>query len=208
MTDYTKAQDIASHLMEPGLMDGDDGKNQSILTALATRASRLIDNWFGYPENTFSVETETIKYFDGSGNSELFVTFLADTPSAVAVAEAGDFTSLTDWETTDYILWPYNAMDEGFPYRALYIDLINGTKLVWPKFRRAIKITAKWGWSISAPEPIQEATIIQAARWFKRGQQAFQDAGAVTELMSLRYLKKIDPDVELILRKMPGGITV
>ncbi len=208
MTDYVEAQDVATHLMEPGLMDGDQGKNQPILEQLVTRASRLIDNWFGYPENTFAVDTATDKYFDGSGTSELYVPFLAEAPTAVAVAEAGVLTSLTDWASTDYILWPYNALDEGYPYRALYIDLLSGTKSVWYKYRKAVKITAKWGWSLIVPAPIEEAVVIQAARWFKRGQQAFQDAGAVTDLMSLRYLKKLDPDVELILQKMPGGITI
>ena len=43
------------------------------------------------------------------------------------------------------------------------------------------------------------ATIIQASRWFKRGQQAFQDTGAVVELGQLRYTQKLDPDVAALL---------
>lgn len=208
MTDYITAQDIATHMLEPGLMDGDSGKSQPILEQLVTRVSRLIDNWFGYPENTFAVDTASDKYFDGSGTQELVVPFMAAIPTAVEVAEAGLLTSLTAWAATDYILYPYNALEEGYPYRALHIDSIGGTKSIWYKYPRAVKITTKWGWSLIPPPPIEEAAIIQAVRWFKRGQQAFQDAGAVTELMSLRYLKKLDPDVELILKKMPGGITI
>jgi hypothetical protein len=48
------------------------------------------------------------------------------------------------------------------------------------------------------------ATIVQAARWFKRGQQAFADAGASAELGQLMYVKRLDPDVEAIL--MAGGL--
>jgi hypothetical protein len=208
MTDYVEAQDIATHMIEPGLMDGDQGRNQPILEQLVTRASRLIDNWFGYPENTFAVSVASAKYFNGSGTQIQRVGFMAEAPTEVAVAEAGLLTSLTVWSATDYMLYPYNALDEGYPYRELHIDLIGGTKSVWYAHPKAVKITAKWGWSTTPPEPIKEAVIIQASRWFKRGQQAFQDAGAVTDLMSLRYLKKLDPDVEIILQKMPGGITI
>ena len=44
-----------------------------------------------------------------------------------------------------------------------------------------------------------EAAKIQAARLFKRGQQAFADAGASVELGRLLYVKRLDPDVEAIL---------
>lgn len=44
-----------------------------------------------------------------------------------------------------------------------------------------------------------QATLIQAARFFKRAQQAFADAGANLDLGKLIFAKKLDPDVEAIL---------
>ena len=133
---------------------------------------------------------------------------MADVPTEVAVAEAGDITDYTVWDVTDYMVLPYNSAEDGHPYKSLIIDQLNGSKWIWYSFPKAIKITCKWGWSENVPHVIAEACIVQTARWFKRGQQAFQDAGAVTELMQMRYLKKIDPEVELLLSRMPGGITI
>jgi len=50
----------------------------------------------------------------------------------------------------------------------------------------------------------QQAALTQAVRAFKRGQQAFADAGANAELGQLVYVKRLDPDVEAIL--MAGGL--
>ena len=49
-----------------------------------------------------------------------------------------------------------------------------------------------------------QATLIQAARFFKRAQQAFADAGANLDLGKLIFAKKLDPDVEAIL--MTAGL--
>lgn len=46
---------------------------------------------------------------------------------------------------------------------------------------------------------VQQATIMQALRWFKRGQQAFTDTGGVVELGTLLYTKKLDPEIETML---------
>lgn len=48
-------------------------------------------------------------------------------------------------------------------------------------------------------ELASQATLIQAIRWYKRGLQAYADAGSIGELGQLAYVKKLDPDVEAIL---------
>lgn len=50
-----------------------------------------------------------------------------------------------------------------------------------------------------ADETMQQATLIQAARWFKRGQSAFQDVAAAAEMGQLTFARKIDPEVEFML---------
>jgi len=50
------------------------------------------------------------------------------------------------------------------------------------------------------PDPVvKQATIAQALRWFKRGQQSFQDTGGIAELGTLTYTKKLDPEIESML---------
>lgn len=48
-------------------------------------------------------------------------------------------------------------------------------------------------------EAASHATLIQAARLFKRGQQAFADLGASPDLGGLMYQKGIDPEAQAIL---------
>ena len=79
------------------------------------------------------------------------------------------------------------------------MDTINGTKEMWYDYPKAVKVIGKFGFSAAAPSEIVQATIIQVMRWFKRGQQAYQDTGAIVELAQLRYVRKLDPDVETLL---------
>jgi hypothetical protein len=50
------------------------------------------------------------------------------------------------------------------------------------------------------PEPIVvQATVTQAARTFKRGLAGFEDASANVELGQVMYVKRLDPDVQVML---------
>ena len=49
------------------------------------------------------------------------------------------------------------------------------------------------------PEPIMEATLIQAMRWWKRRETAFQDVTGLPELGTVIQYKGLDPDVKLIV---------
>lgn len=174
----------------------------TLLGTLATRASRLFDAAAGRQPGEFATGTAgTVRYFDGSGGSCLWVDEMSAAPQKVEVAETGNPTELTTWATNDYIVWPYNNP----PYTKLEVELQYGTKSVWPAFRRAVKITAPWGFSASVPDDLKQGVITQVVRWFKRGQQGFQDAGAIEELGKLMYVKKLDPDIEMIL-EAPGYI--
>lgn len=50
-----------------------------------------------------------------------------------------------------------------------------------------------------ADELVRQATLIQATRWFKRAQSAFQDVAAAMETGTLTFARKIDPEVEFML---------
>ena len=50
-----------------------------------------------------------------------------------------------------------------------------------------------------APAMVKQAVVIQAARWFKRGQQAYQDVSASAEMGQLTYAQKLDPDIATML---------
>jgi hypothetical protein len=128
----------------------------------------------------------------------------------VSVAETGDVDSsagtggdYTTWATSDFLLWPYNALAEGRPFQRLDIDQLNGSKSTWYSFPKAVKIVGKFGWATAVPDDIKQVAIIQAVRLFKRGQQAFQDVGGITELGQLQFVQKLDPDLSALFDVPP-----
>lgn len=174
-----------------------DTDYDTLLGTLASRASRAIDRFCKRDSGAFYADTDETRYFDGSGMDELLIDELAAAPTSLSVAEDG--INYTDWTTEDYILWPYNRT----PYTRILVDMMNGAKSIFPKFPRAVKIVGKFGYSVAVPDDIKQAAIIMTVRYFKRGQQGFNDVGAVVELGQLRYVDKLDPDVAAIL--LDGG---
>ena len=202
LPDYCTSTEAQLHLPDGNWGTGYD----ALLATLISRASRAIDGFLKRKPGTFAVATDATYYLDGNGRRELWIPELAALPTTVAVAETalidtpvGTGGTYTTWGVGDYFAWPYNALDEGVPFLRLDVNLLTGTKAAWYSFPRSVKITGKWGFATAVPDEIKEAAIIQTVRWFKRGQQAFQDVGAIAELGQLQYVKKLDPDIAAIL---------
>lgn len=190
---YCTKEDIQAHM--PEVPDWGT-KYDVILDEVAKRASRAVDLYTKMNPGGYLVTADTERIYDGNGAQKLAVDELAAAPTSVEVAETGNVTNYTLWAATDYFMWPYNALVEGQPYTHIIIDVQYGTKTSFYAFPRAVKVTGKFGYSVTVPHMIKEVTIIQASRWFKRGQQAWEDAGATPSLTSLRYVQTLDPDVQ------------
>lgn len=193
--DYATVEDVKAELgVDTPLDDSYDG----VLARIITQVSRLVDRVTGREPGAYAVEEDSVRYFDGRASTELWIGELATVPSEVAVAVMGDPTTYTVWDAADVVCWPYNAEAEGRPY--LRLDIAPGSRhLSWLAGRRGIRITGRFGYSTVVPGDIERAVIIQAVRSFKRAQQAYQDVGAISELGQLRYVKALDPDVQLIV---------
>lgn len=189
------------------LPDTDWGSTyDAILTLLIRRASRMIDQAAQREAGAFYVSADTTRWFDGDGGQELWIGELAAAPTTLSVAEGGVVDSsagtggtYTAWAATDYLLWPSNALLEGRPYLRVEVDVNNGSKAYFYPYAKSVKIAGKFGYATVPPEDIRQAATVQTARWFKRGQQAFKDAGAITELGQMSYVQKLDPDVATII---------
>lgn len=202
--------------IKAAMPDGNWGSAyDTFLTALATRASRALDVYAKRKPGAFYVSADVTRHFDGNGGVELWIDELAAAPTSVAVAEtgiidssAGSGGSYTTWAATDYLLYPYNALDEGKPYSRLDVDVMNGSKAMWYPFKKSVKVVGKFGYAAAIPDFIKQAAIIQAARWFKRGQQGFVDTGAVVELGQMTYTQALDPDVAELAAKHLKRVTI
>lgn len=180
----------------------------ALLSDLIDRATGAIDmhvkRWPGY----FAADADETRYFNGHSGSELLIDEMAALPTTVAVCQngvydnaAGSGGSYVTYTTRDYFMWPVNALVMKEPYRKIVIDITNGSQMSWYGYNKGVKITGKYGYCTTAnrPKVITQATLVQTVRWFKRGQQAFADAGAILELGQLMYVQKLDPDVAVVV---------
>ena len=142
----------------------------------------------------------TTKYYDGT-DSTLYIDDLVSITGendGIFLDEDGDRAYEVTLASTDYILYPLNRT----PKTKVIIDTINGTysSFAWG-IKQGVKITATWGYQSTVPADIKKVAIIQACRWFKRKDSAFQDAVGSPETGELLVYKSLDPDVKLVLDK-------
>lgn len=62
-----------------------------------------------------------------------------------------------------------------------------------------VQVTAKWGYAVTTPAIIVQATIMQAARMYRRLEASMADSLASTEFGELLFTQEMDPDVRNLL---------
>lgn len=207
VNNYTTKADIKRALTDA--IDQADTQYDALLDELSAAASRAIDRFLGKKPGYFQVDADVTLWFDGSGKRELWIEPLAAAPTSVKVAETGDPAVLTTYAASNFILWPYNALDLGIPYTRLDIDQLNGTKTHWYKYPKNVEIIGKFGWSTSVPDDVKRAATVATAVAFKKGQQAFQTQGAFTAVGQLEYERWLDEEVRMLLQhSFVGGVVV
>ena len=206
MTDYCSTTDVKGYMPE-GIGAGSSTDYDFMLGEMVTAASRFIDQYIGAWPNYFSPSTDTeTRYFDGNKKVEIDVDHIAALTS-VAVSEEGELSSsdYTAWTLdTDYFTWPYNSTGLVEPISRLIVD-INGDKINWTRFRKAVRVVARFGYSTSVPEVIKQACVAQTGRWYMRAKQAWQDGGANVEIGKMTFVKQLDPDIKQILNPWKLG---
>lgn len=194
---YVTATEIKAAM--PDAISGSD--YDTILGTLATRASAMIDAITGRDTDAYDAsDSATARIYDSRGEDHIYIDECVDITKLEVKDSPTDDTYVT-WAATDYIKaagapsWPeYNKT----PYTLLIIA-INGDYGTFTEGQQTVQVTAKWGYSADPPAIVEQATIIQSIRWFKRGQQAYQDVGAIEELGQLSYVTKLDPDIVAML---------
>lgn len=110
----------------------------------------------------------------------------------------GNGTFDTTWTAADYQLEPLNGINAGvtgWPYTAIRSV---GSKC-WPiTARPSIQVTAVWGWP-EVPAPVKRATLIQAARIYKRRFSPEGVLGGFDGISAVRVGTRLDPDVQALL---------
>lgn len=197
MNDYSTSTDAFNDL---GTGEGNyTTSDYPIMVDFITAASRAVDLEVGRPAGFFYPTTDEVtKYYNGSGCEELSIGEWVSI-SAVGVSEQGGLasTDYTAFSSSDYFVEPYNYMEDGKPINKLVIDRLNGSQSSFGRYRKGVKVTGIYGYSLTPPATIARAVRRQAIKWFMAAKQGYQQEGASANIGGLTFsIDKLDSDIK------------
>lgn len=181
--DYVTTNDMKSYL--GGI---DDAVDDAEIAFAITAASRSIDQ---YTNRQFGLLTASEGRVYTAWRDGLLRKYVVEIDDLMSPAVTGAVITGAD-TITDFSLRPANADLNGRPYTRIVINSGGRGDL------DGITVTAKFGWT-TVPTAIQQATLLQAARFFKRKDAPFGIAGSPELGSEVRLLAKVDPDVAVAL---------
>ena len=169
-----------------------DSVDDTLLELAVESASRMVDSY-------------TQRYFYNAGTAtRLFA------PQDSYVAEIDDLITLTTlqtsdgddfgttWAAKDYQLEPLNGNVDGLTgHPATRIRAVDDFIFNVLDGEATVKVIGVWGWS-AVPTAVKQATVIQAARIFKRNDSPLGIAG-FGEMGAVRVGVQLDPDVKHLI---------
>ena len=175
-----------------------DATDDTLIENSVDAASRLIDGYC--MRNFYSVGTAT-RLFTAPDPLYCPIDDIAGTAITIQTSTQANGTFDVTFTTTDYQLEPLNANLDGIPWAFDRIRAVGdfAFPMVSANFgeQALVKVTAVFGWP-AVPKAIEQATILQAARHFKRydsplGVAGFGDFGVV------RVSRFLDADVQMLV---------
>lgn len=172
-----------------------DTLDDELIDNCAGAASRLID---GYCNRQFwSVGSATTRVYVADDDFYVNIDDIAGSAITLRTSGATNGTFDVTFDPKDYQLEPLNQRLDGLEWAYDKIRAVG--EYLFPTVnanygsQALVELTAVFGWP-SVPEPVTQATIIQASRIFKRydsplGVAGFGDLGAI------RVSRFLDPDM-------------
>lgn len=169
-----------------------DNVDDSMLELAVESASRLIDSY-------------TQRYFYNAGTAtrlfapqDSYVTEIDDLITLTTLQTSDGETFDTTWQAKDYQLEPLNGVVDGLTgYPATRIRAIDDFIFTHLTGEATVRVIGIWGWS-AVPTAVKQATVIQAARIFKRNDSPLGIAG-FGEMGAVRVGTQLDPDVKQLI---------
>jgi len=158
-------------------------------------ASRLID---GYCNRKFwQSGTAEARVFQAEDSFYCSIDDIAGTALTLKTSTQADGTFDLQWSRSDYQLEPLNGNLDGLTWSYDKIRAVGD--YLFPTVnanygdQALVQVTAIFGWP-SVPEPVTQATIIQASRIFKRYDSPLGVVG-FGDLGQIRVSRYLDPDM-------------
>lgn len=169
--------------------DPADTTDDALLRVKLGAASRAVDastrRQFGKVDAAVSREYD-VRY---SRTRCAYVAEIDDIMDTTGLAFTLDDVALT---ADQYKLMPRNAIADGKPYTYVVVSAS-------PSGDGVLAGLGLWGWNAPYPDPIVEATMLQASRLNIRRDSPYGVAGSPDVGSELRLLSRLDPDVAPIV---------
>ena len=200
---YATIGELREHLR---ITDPDDDTR---LTSVLTATCRAIDRYCG---QSFSKDdAATARTYKPDHHRRLWTHPFHTTTGLVVKTDGTDDGSFdTTWTvTTDYVAAPESGYDaSGFAVPYTRIEAVGSRCFPLDTHRERVQVTAQWGWD-TVPDAVREATLIKAARLFRRRDTPEGIAGG-GDFGVVRVSNREDPDVMALLQPFcsPTGVPV
>ncbi|WP_432247709.1 phage gp6-like head-tail connector protein [Streptomyces sanyensis] len=188
--EYADTDTLKEHLG----IEASDTSRDTVLALVLASASRGIDRDTGRrfwldpapTVRTYRPQRRTARDREG----DVLLVDDIGSLSAGMVVESGSGTSWT--AVTGYELLPENALADGRPATGLLLGAGG-----WGGSGTWVRVTTRFGWP-TVPDEIVQATLIQAARLFKRKDSPEGVTGSAE--WGVVRVSRIDPDVQALIK--------
>lgn len=199
------------------------------IEGLIESASEHIDRYCGYPDGFLAAKTASAREFAGSGVGHQWIDPCVAI-TLVEVKSSATSSAYETWASTDWIAFAGSPSRPNFnptsmsrprPYVGLMIDRVQGDYSHFTSGKTGalltgfppladdiretymvptVRVTARWGYAELVPATIKEATIMMVLRYLGREMSKMADASGTTDIGRLYYVKRIDPEIEQLLK--------
>ena len=171
--------------------------DDTLLELMIDSACKAIDT---YTKRTFAVASDTTKYFDVATQTDgdylfFFSDDLAQAPTAVVTNADADDGGIT-LASTEYLTIPRNET----PYYGLKISATSNNYWQYTNDpENGIKITGRWGYSVTPPDDIQQAALRLSAFYYRQKDQQLFDVTTIEQGVVIRP-EGMPPDVVRLIK--------
>ncbi len=159
---YCTLSEFKQFITPPDQTLASDIGDDSVIEMLIESSSRFIDGECA--RHFYKSSADETRYYTAIEPGYVRTDDLVSVTSLYT--DGGDRTYSTEWETTDYDLWPYNAAAEGRPYVQIVITP-NGSYSFYPNIAKGVKVTGIFGYP-SVPTQIKDACLMITLSAYKR----------------------------------------
>lgn len=191
MADYATLSQLKSALRITDQVD------DTLLKTCLNSASAWVDGWC---DRSFAAAGTAITYRDFVPHETFGVINIDDCVQVTEVRIDEDLDRTYDKTllAIDWAAEPTNQTTNGL--RLPFTRLRSYEDGYWPVWRGqpTVRVYARYGWP-EVPEPVKDATILQASRLFTRFDSPLGVAG-MGDMGVMRVSRFVDPDVEQLLQ--------